>query len=46
MTTAIGVVITEHLVSGRLVDFRLTGSPLRYPADSDELDAPAVTSSS
>jgi predicted NBD/HSP70 family sugar kinase len=39
MTTAIGVVITDHLVSGRLVDFRLTGNALRYPADSDELDA-------
>jgi predicted NBD/HSP70 family sugar kinase len=39
MTTAIGVVITEHLVSGRLVDFRLTGNTMRYPTDSDELDA-------
>src|SRR5580658_7883257 len=39
MTTAIGVVITDHLVSGRLVDFRLTGNSLRHPASSDELDA-------
>ena len=39
MTTAIGVVITDHLVSGRLVDFRLTGNTLRYPTDSDERDA-------
>jgi predicted NBD/HSP70 family sugar kinase len=39
MTTAIGVVITEHLVSGRLVDFRLAGKLIRYPAESDELDA-------
>ena len=39
MTTAIGVVITDHLVSGRLVDFRLAGKTLRYPTDSEELDA-------
>ncbi|MGA9670766.1 MAG: ROK family protein [Terracidiphilus sp.] len=39
MTTAIGVVITEHIVAGRLEDQRLTGSPLRYPEDSTELDA-------
>jgi predicted NBD/HSP70 family sugar kinase len=39
MTTAIGVVITEHVVAGRLEDQRLTGSPLRYPVDTDELDA-------
>jgi predicted NBD/HSP70 family sugar kinase len=39
MTTAIGVVITEHIVAGRLEDQRLTGSPLRYPVDTDELDA-------
>jgi glucokinase len=39
MTTAIGVVITEHIVAGRLEDQRLTGSPLRYPFDTDELDA-------
>jgi predicted NBD/HSP70 family sugar kinase len=39
MTTAIGVVITEHIVAGRLEDHRLTGKLLRYPADSDELDA-------
>ena len=39
MTTAIGVVITDHLVSGRLTDFRLSGNTLRHPADFDELDA-------
>src|SRR6202789_814920 len=39
MTTAIGVVFTEHIVAGRLEDQRLTGSPLRYPVDTDELDA-------
>ncbi|HVC47555.1 MAG TPA: ROK family protein [Terracidiphilus sp.] len=39
MTTAIGVVITEHIVSGKLVDQRLTGTPLRFPADDNETDA-------
>jgi predicted NBD/HSP70 family sugar kinase len=39
MTTAIGVVMTEHIVAGRLEDQRLTGKLLRYPTDSDELDA-------
>jgi predicted NBD/HSP70 family sugar kinase len=39
MTTAIGVVITDHLVSGRLVDFRLTGTILRHPTSAEELDA-------
>ncbi len=39
MTTAIGVVMTEHIVAGRLEDQRLTGNLLRYPADDAELDA-------
>jgi predicted NBD/HSP70 family sugar kinase len=39
MTTAIGVVITEHIVSGTLVDLRLTGKPVRFPVDSNEVDA-------
>jgi len=39
MTTAIGVVMTEHIVAGRLEDQRLTGSLLRYPGDNAELDA-------
>jgi len=39
MTTAIGVVITEHIVAGRLQDQRLAGKPLRYPESADELDA-------
>ncbi len=39
MTTAIGVVLTEHIVAGRLEDNRLTGKPLRHPEDSDTLDA-------
>ena len=39
MTTAIGVVMTGHIVAGRLVDQRLTGKLLRYPDAADELDA-------
>ena len=39
MTTAIGVVVTEHIVAGRLQDQRITGKLLRYPANSDEVDA-------
>ena len=39
MTTAIGVVMTEHIVAGRLQDLRLVGDLLRYPRESDELDA-------
>jgi len=42
MTTAIGVVMTSHIVTGRLEDQRLTGKLLRYPSDpeaTNELDA-------
>jgi glucokinase len=39
MTTAIGVVMTGYIVSGRLQDQKLTSNLLRYPADSNELDA-------
>ena len=39
MTTAIGVVMTEHIVAGRLEDQRLTGKLLRYPDAADEFDA-------
>jgi glucokinase len=42
MTTAIGVVITEHIVAGRLEDQRLAGNTIRYPADKRELDALAA----
>ena len=42
MTTAIGVVMTEHIVAGRLEDQRLTGDLLRYPQDTAELDALVV----
>jgi predicted NBD/HSP70 family sugar kinase len=43
MTTAIGVVITEHVVTGRLVDEKLTGKLLRYPSDPESMDALSVT---
>jgi glucokinase len=39
MTTSIGAVITEHIVAGRLQDQRLTGKPIRYPVNTDEVDA-------
>jgi len=42
MTTAIGVVMTEHIVAGRLEDHRLTGNLLRYPDDAGALDALAA----
>lgn len=39
MTVAVGVVMTEHVVAGRVEDHKLVGTPVRFPADSDELDA-------
>ena len=39
MTTAIGVVMTEHIVAGRLEDMRLVGETVRYPQDTDEVEA-------
>jgi predicted NBD/HSP70 family sugar kinase len=39
MTTAIGIVMTDHIVAGRLEDQRLTGDLLRYPGDAVDLDA-------
>ncbi|HZB88964.1 MAG TPA: ROK family protein [Terracidiphilus sp.] len=39
MSTAIGVVMTEHIVAGRLEDQKLVGKPVRFPGESDELDA-------
>ncbi len=39
MSIAIGVVMTEHIVAGRLEDQRLTGQLLRFPQDESELDA-------
>ena len=35
MSTAIGVVMTSHIVTGRLDDQRLTGKLLRYPGDAE-----------
>jgi glucokinase len=39
MTVAIGLVMTEHIVAGRLEDHKLVGSPQRFPADAGEVDA-------
>jgi predicted NBD/HSP70 family sugar kinase len=39
MTTAIGAVMTDHIVAGRLEDQRLAGDTIRYPSDKNELDA-------
>ena len=39
MTIAIGVVVTEHIVAGRLQDQRIAGDLLRYPNNADEVDA-------
>ena len=38
MTNAIGIVITDHIVAGRLEDKQLKGKLLRYPADPGEPD--------
>ncbi len=42
MTTAIGVVMTEHIVAGRMENHRLVGTPVRYPGDAEEMDALTV----
>jgi predicted NBD/HSP70 family sugar kinase len=39
MTTAIGIVITDHIVAGRLEDHRIIAKPLRYPAEIVDPDA-------
>jgi predicted NBD/HSP70 family sugar kinase len=39
MTTAIGVVMTEHIVAGRLQENRLTGDLLRISGEGEKLDA-------
>jgi glucokinase len=39
MTTAIGVVMTEHIVAGVLQDQRLAGKSLCFPSNADETDA-------
>jgi predicted NBD/HSP70 family sugar kinase len=38
MATAIGVVITNRIVAGRLEGLQLTGKPLRHPENSDDRD--------
>jgi len=38
MTTAIGIVITDHIVAGRLEDQQLTGKALRYPDEAETQD--------
>jgi predicted NBD/HSP70 family sugar kinase len=38
MTTAIGVVLTDHIASARLEDERIAGNLLRYPQDPDALE--------
>jgi glucokinase len=42
MTTAVGVVMTEHIVAGRLENQRLAGTTLRYPNDPAEQNALAA----
>jgi glucokinase len=39
MTRAIGIVITEHIVAGRLEDLQLVGKVLRYPNDPQSMDS-------
>lgn len=39
MTTAIGAVMTEHIVAGRLENHELVGETLRFPDDLLEVDA-------
>lgn len=39
MTTAIGIVLTDHVVAGRLEHQRLTGKLLRYPESPSDPDA-------
>jgi glucokinase len=39
MTRAIGIVITEHIVAGRLEELQLIGKVLRYPNDPEAMDA-------
>ncbi len=39
MSTAIGVVMTAHIVAGRLEDHKLVSKPVRFPSDREELDA-------
>jgi glucokinase len=38
MTKAIGLVMTEHIVAGRLEDHKVAGATVRYPVDPNEVD--------
>lgn len=38
MSTAIGVVLTHNIVAGLLVDHKVAGQTLRFPADQNEID--------
>jgi len=38
MTTAIGIVMTNNIVAGRLQDQQLTGSPIHFPEDPNDVD--------
>jgi glucokinase len=38
MTTAIGVVLTDHIAAARLEDHQLAGKVLRYPGDPDAVE--------
>jgi glucokinase len=42
MSNAIGVVMTEHIVAGRMENHRLVGEAVRYPRDTEEVDALTV----
>ena len=42
MSTAIGVVMTDHIVTGRLEENQLTGKTMRYPEDAETKDALAA----
>ncbi|MGD0345523.1 MAG: ROK family protein [Terracidiphilus sp.] len=39
MTTAIGVVLTDHIAAARLEDQHLAGTVLRYPSDPEAVEA-------
>jgi predicted NBD/HSP70 family sugar kinase len=39
MTVAIGLVMTEHIVAGRLEDHKLVGNTIRYRAEDEQVDA-------
>jgi len=39
MTTAIGVVLTDHIAAAKLEDHKPAGKVLRYPSDPDAVEA-------